>query len=54
MPPETREKRPRFHVEKVEVGDGLYGPDHPWTIEHRVVETATGGVALPEGRDDSR
>jgi hypothetical protein len=38
--------RARYRVEKVEVGDGLYGPDHPWTIEHRVIESSTGAVVL--------
>ena len=36
----------RFRIEIVEVGDGLYGPDHPWHDEHRVVEIATGRVVL--------
>ncbi len=37
---------PRFGIEIVEVGDGLYGPDHPWHNEHRVVEIATGRVVF--------
>ncbi len=47
---------PRFRIEIVEVGDGLYGPDHPWHNEHRVVEVATGRVvvALEERPDLSK